>query len=273
MPGVDLHVHTRYSDGSWTPVELCQAAARLQLAAIAVTDHDTLDGIPEVLAAGQQFGVEVLPAVEITCRIKTREVHLLGYFPGDTWQSAELHTVLEHSKRVREKRVGEIVAKLNQLGIALTTADVFACSQCGTTGRPHVALALQQRGIVKNVDEAFERFLKSGKPGYVERYRMEAAEAIALINRAGGVAVLAHPAVKHADNAIQNLVQQGLGGLEIWHCRHTPAETERFRAIAEGFGLLVTGGSDCHGVVYGAALLGTQPVPYECVTAIKQKAQ
>ena len=238
-----------------------------------MTDHDTLDGIPAMLAAGAQYGVEVLPAVEITCRIKTREVHLLGYFPGDTWQSAELHTVLEHSKRVREKRVGEIVAKLNQLGIALTTADVFACSQCGTTGRPHVALALQQRGVVKSVDEAFERFLKSGKPGYVERHRMEAAEAIALIKRAGGVAVLAHPAVKQADNAIQNLVQQGLGGLEIWHCRHTPAQTERYRAIAEGFGLLVTGGSDCHGDVYGAALLGTQPVPYECVTAIKRKAQ
>ena len=268
---VDLHVHTRYSDGSWTPVELCQAAAQRHLAAIAVTDHDTLDGIPAMLVAGQQFGVEVLPAVEITCRVKTREVHLLGYFPGNNWQSPELHTVLEHSKQVREKRVGEMVAKLNQLGIALTTADVFACSQYGTTGRPHVALALRQRGVVQSVDEAFERFLKSGKPGYVERHRMEAADAIALIKRAGGVAVLAHPAVSQADDAIQNLVQQGLAGLEIWHCRQSAAQTKRYRVVAERFGLLVTGGSDCHGDVYGAALLGTLPVPYECVTAIKHK--
>jgi len=273
MTCVDLHIHTRYSDGSWTPEELCRAAARLKLAAIAVTDHDTLDGIPETLAAGQQHGVEILPAVEITCRVKTREVHLLGYFPGNSWQNKELHTVLDHAKRVREKRIGEIVAKLNQLGIKLTTADVFECSTCGTTGRPHVALALRQRGVVKNVDEAFERFLKSGKPGYVERYRMEAAEAIALIKRVGGVAVLAHPGLSQADKDIQNLVQQGLAGLEIWHCRQTPAQTEHYRAVAERFELLVTGGSDCHGAVFGSALLGTVPVPYECVAAIKRKTQ
>jgi 3',5'-nucleoside bisphosphate phosphatase len=272
MPGVDLHLHTRYSDGSWTPDELCRAAAQLELAAIAVTDHDTLDGIPEVLAAGQQHGVEVLPAVEITCRIKTREVHLLGYFPGNAWQNPELQTVLDHAKRVREKRIGEMVAQLNQLGIALTPAEVFACSPCGTIGRPHVALALQQRGVVKSVEEAFERFLKSGKPGYVERYRMEAAEAIALIKRAGGVAVLAHPGLSQADKEIQNLAQQGLAGLEIWHCRQTPAQTEHYRALAARFDLLVTGGSDCHGSVLGKPLLGTVPVPYECVTAIKQKA-
>ena len=142
---IDLHLHTRYSDGSWTPAELCQAAARLELAAIAVTDHDTLDGIPQMLAAGQQFGVEVLPAVEITGRIKTREVHLLGYFPGPTWQSPELQAVLDHAKRVREKRVGAMVEQLNHRGIELTVAEVFAGSTCGTVGRPHVALALRQR--------------------------------------------------------------------------------------------------------------------------------
>lgn len=270
---IDLHLHTRYSDGSWTPAELCQAAARLQLAAIAVTDHDTMDGIPEVLAAGQEHGIEVLPAVEITCRVKTREVHLLGYFPGATWQNPELHAVLDHAKRVREKRVGAMVAQLNEQGIALTTAEVFAGSPCGTVGRPHVALALRQRGVVKSVEEAFDRFLKSGKPGYVERYRMEAAEAIALIKRAGGVAVLAHPGLGQADEAIHNLVQQGLAGLEVWHCRHTPSQIEHYRALAERFHLLVTGGSDCHGTVYGKALLGTVPVPYECVTAIHQNAQ
>ena len=269
---VDLHLHTRYSDGSWTPADLCQAAARLQLAAIAVTDHDTLDGIPEALAAGQAAGVEVVPAVEITCRVKTREVHLLGYFFGNSWQNPELHTVLDHAKRVREKRIGAIVAQLNQLGIALTTAEVLAGSPCGTIGRPHVALALRQRGVVKSVEEAFDRFLKAGKPGYVERYRMEAAEAIALVRRTGGVAVLAHPGLGQADESIQNLVQQGLAGLEVWHCRHTPAQTEHYRALAQRFGLLVTGGSDCHGTVYGKALLGTVPVPYECLTAIHDKA-
>ena len=252
---------------------MCRQATHLKLAAIAVTDHDTLDGIPETLAAGRQHGVEVLPAVEITCRVGAREIHLLGYLPDKTWQNRELTAVLDHSKSVRKKRIGEIVAKLNKHGIALTTEDVFECSVCGTTGRPHVALALRQRGVVKSVDEAFERFLKRGKPGFVERYRMEAAEAIALIKRAGGVPVLAHPALSQADDKIQNLTQQGLAGLEIWHCRQAATQTERYRKLAERFGLLVTGGSDCHGLLYGSALLGTLPVPYECVTAILEKAK
>lgn len=268
MRRVDLHLHTRFSDGSWTPDELVRAAAQRELAAIAVTDHDTLDGVPAMLAAGASHGIEVLPGVEITCRVETREIHLLGYFPGDTWKDSGLKAVLDHSRQVREKRIGEIVARLNEHGIALTTPQVLACSECGTLGRPHVAMAMVQAGIVRNVDEAFERFLRRGKPGFVERYRMTVAEAIGHVRRAGGVAVLAHPALNGVDDHIPDMTQQGLDGLEAWHSRHTPSQIERYHKLAKQHGLLVTGGSDCHGTGRGKELLGTVPVPYECVRAI-----
>jgi predicted metal-dependent phosphoesterase TrpH len=266
MSFADLHLHTRYSDGSWIPKELVREAQRLGFAAIAITDHDTLDAIPEALDGA---GIEVIPGVEITCRVDTLEVHMLGYLPGDSWKNANLLAVLEHSRQVREKRIGEIVARLNELGVKLTTEDVFACSDCGTIGRPHVAMALQKCGVLKNVDEAFERFLRHGKPGFVERYRMTAAEAIGHVKRAGGIAALAHPGLNRVDNRIAEMVEQGMGGLEVWHSRHSPSQIEHYRQMAERLGLLMTGGSDCHGTVRGKALLGAVRVPYECVEALK----
>jgi 3',5'-nucleoside bisphosphate phosphatase len=266
MSFADLHLHTRYSDGSWHPQALVREAARLGFAAIAITDHDTLDGVPEALHGA---GIEVIPGVEITCRVDTIEVHMLGYLPGDTWKNANLHAVLDHSRQVREKRIGEMVARLNESGVPVTADEVFACSDCGTIGRPHIAMALQKRGIVKTTDEAFERFLRRGKPGFVERYRMTAAEAIGHITRAGGVAALAHPGLNRVDDRIPEMAEQGMHGLEVWHSRHSPSHTEHYRKIAERLGLLMTGGSDCHGTVRGKALLGSVKVPYQYVEALK----
>ena len=268
MSFADLHLHTRYSDGNWTPAELVREAQRLGFAAIAITDHDTLDAIPEAIDGA---GIEVIPGVEITCRVDVVEVHMLGYLPGDSWKSPELRAVLDHSRHVREKRVGEIVGRLNELGVELTEQDVFACSDCGTIGRPHVAMALQKRGVVANNEEAFERFLKRGKPGFVERYRMTAAEAIGLIKRAGGVAALAHPGLNRVDKHIAEMVEQGMEGLEVWHSRHSPTQIEQYRQMAERLDLIATGGSDCHGTVRGRALLGTVKVPYACVEALKER--
>ena len=272
MKFADLHLHTRYSDGSYAPEELVREAARQKFAAIAVTDHDTLDAIPESLRAGQEFDLEVIAGVEITCRVETQEIHMLGYLFDATWKNASLHGVLDHSKRVREQRVVQFVAKFNALGIPLTVQDVQRCSDAGTVGRPHVALALQKRGFVKSVEEAFERFLKRGKPAFVERYRMTAAEAIGHIKRAGGVAVLAHPALNRVDPQIPNMVEQGLDGIEVWHSRQSPAQTESYLKLAERLGLLATGGSDCHGTVRGEPLLGTVKIPYERVEALRERA-
>ncbi len=272
MKYADLHLHTRYSDGSYTPEELVRDAARLGFAAIAVTDHDTLDAIPESLLAGEEFAIEVIAGVEITCRVETQEVHMLGYLFDDTWKDKSLQAVLDHSKRVREQRIAEFVVKFNEIGIPLTLQDVQQFSNEGTVGRPHVAMALQKRGFVKSVEEAFERFLKRGKPAFVERYRMSAAEAMGHIKRAGGVAVLAHPALNRVDTQIPNMVEQGLDGIEVWHSRQSPAQSENYLKLAERLGLLATGGSDCHGTVRGEPLLGVVKVPYERVEALRERA-
>ncbi len=272
MKFADLHLHTRYSDGSYAPEELVREAARLQFAAIAVTDHDTLDAVPESLLAGEEFDVEVIAGVELTCRVESREIHMLGYLFGDAWKNESLHAVLDHSKRVREQRTSQFVDKLNELGVPLTLQDVLSCSDCGTMGRPHVAIALHRRGFVRSVDEAFERYLKRGRPAFVDRYRMTAAEAIGHIKRAGGVAVLAHPGLNKVDDRIHEFVDQGMDGLEVWHSRHTVAQSAHYLKLTEQLGLLATGGSDDHGDIRGKPLLGTVKVPYERVEALKERA-
>jgi predicted metal-dependent phosphoesterase TrpH len=270
MKCADLHAHTRYSDGAYTPAELVCEARRCGLAAVAVTDHDTLDGVAEARQAGATLGVEVIAGVEITTRVAQHEIHLLGYFFNETWPNSTLMVALRHAQQVREQRARQFVAKLNELGVPVTIEDVAACSERGTVGRPHVAEALVRRGVVQNVEEAFERFLKAGKPAFVERYRMEAAEAIGHVKRAGGVPVLAHPALNRVDDHLHQLRDQGLAGLEVWHSKHSRSQTEHYRELAGKLGLIATGGSDCHGPVRGGPLLGTVSVGYEVVEALRK---
>jgi predicted metal-dependent phosphoesterase TrpH len=247
----DLHLHSRYSDGTWLPAELVREAARVGCTAVAITDHDTLEGTPEAIVAGKDAGLTVLAGTEITCRAGAQEVHLLTYFTGDAWRNEPLGLVLDHCRQVRAERIGKIVARLNELGVELTVTEVHACSERGVLGRPHVAQALQKRGVVKTVEEAFERFLKQGRAAYVERYRMTTAEAIGHVRRAGGIAVLAHPGLTGVDKAIPQFVDQGLEGIEVWHPKHTAGDVARYDKIAESRGLLRTGGSDSHSTVPG----------------------
>ncbi|MGA2604744.1 MAG: PHP domain-containing protein [Verrucomicrobiia bacterium] len=269
----DLHLHTRFSDGTLAPRELVEHAARLGFSAIAVTDHDTLDGIPDALAAAKELGIEVIPGVEITSRYKAQELHMLAYLFGDSWRDPDLRAVLQHAARIREERIEEFVKKLNGLGIGLTIEDVRACSECGTVGRMHVAMALLKRGYVTSTDEAFTRFLKRGKPAYVERYRMETAETIGYVTRAGGVAVIAHPGLNTLDEHLGEMVNQGMAGIEVWHARHTPAQIDRYLRMAEKLGVCATGGSDCHGFGREGMLLGRIKLPYKRVEALKQRAK
>jgi hypothetical protein len=269
----DLHLHTRFSDGTLAPRELIQHAARLGFSAIAITDHDTLDGIPDALAASKELGVEVIPGVEITSRYEAQELHMLAYLFGDSWHDPNLRTVLRHAARVREERVEQFVSKLNGLGIGLKIEDVRACSESGTVGRMHVAMALLKRGFVTSTDEAFTRFLKRGKPAYVERYRMDTAETIGHITRAGGVAVIAHPGLNSLDDRLGEMVSQGMAGFEVWHPRHTPSQIDRYLRMAEQLAVCATGGSDCHGSGREGMLLGRIKLPYERVEALKQRAK
>jgi len=246
MTFADLHIHTTASDGSLAPTDVVRAARNAGLSVIAITDHDTLSGIAPALAAPDD-AVRIIPGVELTCRIRHNEVHLLGYFFTDSWREPALARILDFLRDVRARRIVQIVRRLNELGLALSVADVQDCARGASLGRPHVARALVARGLVRNVEEAFDRFLGPGKPGYVERYRMDASEGIYHIQSCSGVPVLAHPGLSAIGDAdIHNLSAQGLRGIEVWHPEHTPAQTAHYQRVAAEAGLRLTGGSDAH---------------------------
>jgi len=263
----DLHLHTNFSDGTYTPEELAGRAGELGLAAIALTDHDTVEGCARMSAACAHAGLEFIPASELTAEVDGNELHLLAYFV-DT-RNPRLLAQMGRFQRVRQSRIQEMVARLNQLDIPLQADAVLAIANCRSPGRPHVARALVMGGFCSSMDEAFERFLKKNRPAWVPKFKISAIEAIELIHQAGGLAVMAHPALNRADEIIAGLVRAGLDGLECFHTKHTPTTSEHYVGLAKELGLLITGGSDCHGLNKGKPLIGTVKLPYEYVEQLK----
>lgn len=263
----DLHLHSSFSDGTYTPEEVVVQAQRHGLAAVALTDHDTVEGCERMRAACERAGLEFLPGTELTAEVDGRELHLLAYCL-DT-EDPPLLARLATCQEVRQRRVHEMVARLNALHVPLAAEAVFQLANCRSPGRPHVARALVQGGFCATLDEAFERFLKNHRPAWVPKFRMPAAEAIALVHAAGGLAVLAHPALNRADDLIPELAAAGLDGLECFHTKHSSAVAAYYVRVAEQHHLLVTGGSDCHGVSKGKPLIGTVRLPFERVTALR----
>jgi predicted metal-dependent phosphoesterase TrpH len=251
----DLHLHTSYSDGTYSPEELAAHAARLRLHTIALTDHDTTEGCSRAAAACRQLGVEFITGAELTAEIDGTELHLLGYHLDPL--NPRLLRETAQFQQVRQDRIREMVERLNHLGIPLQADAVFTLANCRSPGRPHVGRALVQAGICSNVDEAFSRFLKKDRPAWVPKFKMSAFDGIDLIHAAGGLAVLAHPGLNRIDAAIPQLVAAGLDGLECFHTKHLPATTNHYLRLAESLHLLVTGGSDCHGLAKGQPLIGS----------------
>ena len=266
----DLHLHTIFSDGTYTPEELAGRARQLGLAAIAVTDHDTVEGCDRMSAACQPAGLEFIPATELTAEFDDNELHLLGYFV-DT-QNPRLLAEMAKFQKVRQNRIREMVARLNAHNIPLQADAVFAIANCRSPGRPHVGRALVMGGFCANLDEAFERFLKKNRPAWVPKFKISAHDAIALIHQAGGLAVMAHPGLNRTDKIIPDLVSAGLDGLECFHTKHTPSTSERYVRLSKEFNLAITGGSDCHGLSKGKPLIGTVKLPYEYVERLKSTA-
>ena len=269
MTLADLHLHTCFSDGTYTPEELAVIGRQKGLGVLAITDHDTVDGCPRMAAACQREGIEFIPGIEITTGIDEREVHILAY--GVDISNPPLLEALQQFQQIRQNRVREIVERLKKLGIALEAETVFELANCSAPGRPHVGRALVGAGVCANLDEAFERFLKRNRPAWVPKPRINAAEAIELIHEARGLAVLAHPGINHADEVIPKLVASGLDGIECFHTRHSPAVTEHYLAMSEQLGLVATGGSDCHGMNKGQPLIGGIKLPYTYVSAMKER--
>jgi hypothetical protein len=266
----DLHLHTCFSDGTYSPEELAGHAKRCGFTAVALTDHDTMEGCRRMAAACEADAIEFIPAIELTTEHSGAELHILGYFLDA--ENPRLRQDLARFQEVRRHRILEMVSRLNDLDVPVQAEAVFQLANCRSPGRPHVARTLVQAGLCGSLDEAFERFLKKGKPAWVPKFRISSAEAMALIHHAGGLAVLAHPGLNHADEVIPALVAEGMDGIECFHTKHSTAMTQRYLEIADRHHLLVTGGSDCHGMSKGKPLIGSIKVPYECVERLRERA-
>ncbi len=264
---VDLHAHSFYSDGEHAPAEVAAMARRAGLSALALTDHDCLDGLTEFVRAADGF--EPIPGVEVSARRNHTDVHLVGLFvdPGDE----RLRRRLEDLAETRAKRARAMVERLRAAGIRISEEEVMRFSTRGTVGRPHVAMALVAVQAVQSVEDAFRKYLRPGTPGYVPKPGPAPEEAVAWIHEAGGVAVLAHPGPMHHDDWIPPLARAGLDGIEVWHPKHNSHQQEVYRRLADDLDLVPSGGSDYHGASVGDALIGQEPVPAETVEWLRRR--
>jgi len=241
----DLHCHSTASDGVDAPTRVVERAAAAGLKVLSLTDHDTLDGVAEAQAAGEKFGVEIVPGVELTCYQDRKEVNILGY-----WVDGSEEHLAAHCRRfvaARIDRAHQIGARLAELGARVDIDELVSNADGGVVGRPHVAKALLEAGHVATLQEAFDRFLANGGPADIPKMMVEPRECIEMIHGAGGIAVIAHAGIWNQFDLIPHLASIGLDGVEVWHSAHSREDSDRLEEIADRFGLAKTGGSDCHG--------------------------
>lgn len=261
---IDLHIHSNASDGTYSAAQIVGIAVRHGLSAISICDHDSIAANAAATAAAEGR-ITYIPGLEISTHHGAQELHILGYFVALDCQP--LLDELHHIRQERAARVARTVRRLNELGVAIELADVEAEAGAEkghdiSLGRPHVAAALLSRGAVATVNEAFELYLRRGRPAYMDRYRLKPLRAIELIRQAGGLPVLSHPALIRNDGLIPQLVLQGIAGLEVYHTAHTETDTQRYLRMAERLGLYVTGGTDSHGPKGSYPIdIGAIPVP------------
>jgi len=271
---VDLHMHSTASDGSLAPADVVAAALRAGLAAIALTDHDTVDGIAEAQHAGELLGVRVVAGVELSAIDDGEEIHVLGLH---LTHPEHIAAALDELKETRRARARETVERLNALGIPVTLEAVFAIAGDGAVGRPHVAKALVAGGWARDFREAFDRWLGNGKPACVEKRTVTFAEAARLIHESGGLSVYAHPGGGASRAVLEELASLGLDAVEVLHPSHTADEIARLAKLTDELGLLPSGGSDWHGAPEGYRALGSMKVSAEWLARqdarVRQRAE
>ncbi len=265
---VDLHLHTNHSDGSDSPARVVERAADLGLAAIAITDHDTVSGVAEGAEAAARLGIEFLPGVEISSKQGESEVHILGL--GVEPAPGPLMDALARQTEGRRTRADRMVARLNELGVPVERRNVKARTEDGVVGRMHVALEIMAVGYAVTVQDAFDKYIRAGRPAYVPKDVVPAAEAVELIHQAKGLAFVAHPGLGNLHKRLDGLLEHPFDGIEVYHPRHTPGQVNKFEEIVRSHGLLATGGSDCHGSVKGESpLMGGARVRYAVFERMK----
>jgi predicted metal-dependent phosphoesterase TrpH len=275
MTRIDLHTHSTHSDGTLAPAEVIRLGAERDLDVVALTDHDTTDGLPEALATGLEVGVEVVPGVEFSAEYLGTSVHILCY-----WMDADDPALQLELRRLREDRYrrGELmVEKLGSLGLPIAFERVHEIAGDATIVRPHIAQAMVEAGIVQTEKEAFERYIGDGGPAHVAKHALDPLDAVALIEGAGGVCVLAHPGMwgdqsSVPDELIERMAVAGMRGLEVDHPDQTPEARERYRELADRLGLIATGGSDCHGSRYDPVRMGSSLCDPEAFVALRDAA-
>jgi predicted metal-dependent phosphoesterase TrpH len=269
--GVDLHAHTTASDGTFTPAELVREAARRGVRVLAVTDHDSTEGLAEAMAEARQHPpLEIVPGIEINCDVEGAEIHVLGYCMD--YEAPWFQQFCRAQRQERRRRVYRTAERLAALGMPIDPEEVFALVREGSAGRPHVAQVMVRRGYVKSVREAFDRFLAAGKPAHVPRRKLAPEDAVRLIRRAGGVPVFAHPGLSDRDALIPGLIAAGLMGIECYYPEHSASQRAAYVQLCKDHGLVATGGSDFHGPGVRAATLGQPPVPLAVWDALRAKA-
>jgi predicted metal-dependent phosphoesterase TrpH len=263
----DLHIHTTYSDGLLSPVQVVRRADELNLKVIAITDHDTVEGIPEALEeAKKSQKLEVIPGIEINTDYKSEEAHILGYYLD--YRGDYLKNVLEGLQFKRIERARNIAKKLKELGIPIYFEEIRSKALGPSIGRPHVAAVLVEKGFAISTEDAFIRYLNRGKPAYVPRERLTPFAAVDIIKKSSGIPVLAHPGLIKSQHIVDELIQYGIMGLEVYHKEHTRLQARHYIKVAKHHGLIMTGGSDCHGK--DPLFLGTLDIPAEYAVKLKE---
>jgi predicted metal-dependent phosphoesterase TrpH len=267
---IDLHSHSRASDGEYSPAEVALRAQVAGLSVWALCDHDTVAGLAEAAEAAGRLGLRLVPGIELSAFVDRKEVHVLGHFVDP--EHATLRAFEDRLAEHRRWRMGEIVKRLDALHVHVRADDIEKFSGGKTLGRPHVARAILERGYVATVREAFDRFLADGMPAFVPRLRLEVAEAVTLVRGAGGTATIAHPAVSRLDRReVARARDAGVVGLEVHHVDHDPGTRERLLRLAEELGMVPTAGSDFHGeTVSPDRHLGDVTMPREDLARLEQ---
>jgi predicted metal-dependent phosphoesterase TrpH len=265
---IDLHIHTKASDGIFSPAQVVEVVLKLGLKAFSITDHDTINGFAEAEKLIEGNNIEIVPGVELSCHYKGSDVHILGYYID--YMNPEFEKKIFRFRQERYERGEEMVSRLNEMGINLSMQTVIDIAGKSAVGRPHVADALLKEEFVQTYDEAFARYIGYHAPAYVPKQTFTPEQGIDLIHLTRGVAVLAHPGTLKHDEFITDLIGMGLDGIEAYHSQHSRNDVTRYKNMADKFGVIFTGGSDCHGPRKGKVLIGNQRVPYKVLEKLKK---
>ncbi|MDE2027246.1 MAG: PHP domain-containing protein [Candidatus Omnitrophica bacterium] len=270
MPGnADLHIHTYFSDSTASPQEVADEAKAAGLSCIAITDHDIIEGVAPAIEAAGPHGIEVVPGIELSSEFENCDIHILGYFID--YQKGPMLERIDTFLNARMDRMKRMIMNLKGVGVNnIEFEEVCALTHSRAVGRSHLAMLLQQKGWVNNIKAAFEKYLGPGCPGYAPKYKQTPFEAIELIRRSGGVAVMAHPMLTQKDELIPRFVAAGLKGLEVYYPNTMDAVVQFYERIARKNGLIATGGSDAHGKAKPYTYIGKRTIPMEVVEQLRQ---